>query len=788
MTGVRGGARGAVGMVMLVMMLAATLVTAGVSRAAETAAGKPPVEVVVRSVAPSVLRPESDLTVRVEVVNNTGRDLDDVTLRMRIGADEMTVRDELSDDATTMRDVSETGATVRVPVVRAGQRESRDLKVPADKLGLNDDTAGVYALDVDAVDDGSRAATSRLLMPWIPEGTREVAKTRIGVLWPLIDQPRRDGTTLGDEGQTPVFLNDGLNTDLADGGRLQSLVDSGSSVPGVTWVVDPDLLDTASAMVGGYRVAPPKSAEDEAAEAKADAEAEAAAKDGKEGRKSDTETANAAPRTEEETEPGTGGATAAAWLERLRRAADGHTVVALPYADTDLAAVAHAGPLRSDLTAELGQATALGRDTAQRVLQRPVRADVAWPVMGAVDNPVLDTARANGSSLIVASGSSLQPRDPHLTYTPSTRLPLTDTTSAMVTDHRIDTLLAGGMNAPERRLEIQQALVSELFTIAMEQPQLQRSLLIALPRTADASLGQAVAGALKAVSGADGWSEMVSLDALAQTSAGEDRTMKVYPQELKRTEPAERYLKSIPQLQSSVAVFAGILSKPERITDPYDPAVLRTLSTVWRAETMDSDAYRLDVTRSLRVLQQLVRIAPKTSVTLSGETGQVPVTIINGLQQAITIKLSVESRQPNRLTLSPTEERTIPGGHTSAIAIDAKSAANGKVIVDVRILTRDDKPFGPTQTFYVNTTSIDGITLGIIGVIAGLLALFSLRAYLRRRRIAAAGEDEAGEGTDTDGGDGPGPFGSGPDTHGGNEGATTGQGSRDRPGDHHAPA
>ncbi len=774
-------------------MLAAALVTAAVSRPAE-AADTPAVEVVVRSVSTPVLRPDSVLKLGVDIVNNTSRDLDDVTVQMRVGVNEMTVRTELSEDGAGTRPVTADEATVRIPAVRAGQRESRELTVPADELGLSDGTAGVYAFNIDAVDGGSRVASSRLLVPWIPAKAPKAAKSRIGVLWPLIDQPRRDGTTLGDDSQTPVFLNDGLASELADGGRLDALVDIGATVPEVTWVVDPDLLDTAGEMAGGYRVAPPQSPDAQAAEAAADAEAEAAEEsDGEnsDGEKSDTETANAAPRTEEETEQGTGGPTAAAWLDQLRRAVAGETVVALPYADADLAAIAHAaGPLKTELTAELAKATALGRTTVQRVLpNQPVRSDVAWPVVGAVDNPVLDTAKANGASLVVASGSSLQPRDPHLTYTSSTRLQLTDTTSALVTDHRIDTLLAGGMNDPNRRLEIQQALIAELFTIAMEQPQLQRSLLIALPRTADAGLAQAVAGALQAAAGADGWYEMVSLDALGQTAAGEDRTMKVYPPELRRTEPSERYLKSVPQLQGSVEVFAGILSKPERITDPYDPAVLRTLSTSWRGDTRDADAYRLDVTRSLRVLQQLVRIAPKTSVTLSGETGQVPVTIINGLQQAITIKLGVESRQPNRLELTAEEVRTIPAGHTSAIPIDAKSAANGKVIVDVRILTpRDDRPFGPTQTFYVNTTSIDGITLGIIGVIAGLLALFSLRAYLRRRGAAAAGEDGSGEGTETGGDDAPGPFGNGTGAGENSEGGTKRQGSRDRPEDHHAPA
>ncbi|NUU25470.1 MAG: hypothetical protein HOV68_28780 [Streptomycetaceae bacterium] len=269
--------------------------------------------------------------------------------------------------------------------------------------------------------------------------------------------------------------------------------------------------------------------------------------------------------------------------------------------------------------------------------------------------------------------------------------------------------------------------------------------------------------------------------------------MKAYPQDVRRTEPSERYLKTVPDLQRSVDAFAAILSKPERVTGPYDPAVLRTLSTAWRGGTMNADTYRLDVTRSLRVLSQLVRIAPKTGVTLSGESGTIPVTVINGLQQAITVRIEAQSRQPNRLSVTnPTEPITIPGGRTQAIKVDATSAANGKVLVDVRMLTPNGKEvFGPTQTFPVNTTSIDGITLGIIGVIAALLALFSLRAYLRRRRTAASGGDpgdDADGDRETIGDDRNGPADGGTGTQTRTEGGTRRHTSRDRPEDRHAPA
>ncbi|WP_436772109.1 DUF6049 family protein [Yinghuangia sp. YIM S09857] len=783
---VRDGAGRAVGCLLLVLMLTAASVVTGLSRPARAADGTP-VQVVLAAVTPSVLQPRGTLTVRFDVVNNSGRDLDQVSVKLRVSR-ELTLRGDLAaPDSWSNRDIRDGTATKQFPRIPAGTTQSETFTVPVDKMGLGTDPA-VYAVTAQAVDGGSEVGSSHVLMPWVPKDALKnlnLKKTQVGVLWPLIDQPRRDGTTLGDAEQTPVFTNDGLTDELARDGRLSQLVQSGQQIPGVTWVVDPDLLDTVRAMEQPYRVAPPDR----------DPAVEKDSGEGDSGRESDTATAKAAPRTEEETEPGRGGPAATDWLQQLRAAVADDTVVALPYADTDVATVAHAARTgsKTDLMPQLNAAVERGRSTAGEVLQKQVRTDVTWPIAGAVDTPVLDTAKATGSSVVVASGASMPPRNSKLDHTSSARFQVGPSTTALVTDPRIDVLLDEGARGPDGQLRLQQALVAELFTIAMEQPALQRALFIVPPRNFDAAVGRALAGAVSVATGAEGWAEVASLDELAETEVGEERTMRAYPSGLTRTEFSDRYLKTVPELQRRVDAFAAILSERQRIEEPYDPAVLRTLSVAWRGETMDADTYRLDVTRSLRVLEQLVRIAPKSSVTLSGDSGTIPVTIINGLQQPITIRLDVVSRQPNRLSLTQPHEVRIPGGRTLAIPVEARSAANGKVLVDVRILTPDGKDtFGPTQTFFVNTTSIDGITLGIIGVIAALLALFSLRAYIKRRKGPSDGEDSAertGGGDDEGEAHGPGgPVAGGPGGHARIEGGTRRHASRDRPEDHHAPA
>ncbi|MEU8138707.1 DUF6049 family protein [Streptodolium elevatio] len=780
MTRTRDGAGRAVGVLVLVLVLAATAVVTGLQRAAHAADGTP-VQVVLTAVTPAVLQPKGTLTVRFEVVNNSGRDLDQVTVKLRV-SQALTLRGDLAaPDSWSNRDVRDASATKQIAHIAAGATQPDTFTVPVDKMSLGGDAA-VHGLTVQALDGGSEVGSSQVLVPWVPkDGLNSLKKTQVGVLWPLIDQPRLDGTTIGDRVQTPVFTNDGLTAELAGEGRLNQLLQTGQQIPGVTWVVDPDLLDTVRAMETPYRVAPPRT----------DPPADKNTEEGDDaGRESDP--AAATPRTEEETEPGKGTAAAADWLRQLRAAVADDTVVALPYADTDVATVAHASSTKSktDLLPELRAAVDRGRATATATLDgKTVRSDVTWPIAGAVDPPILETAKATGSSIVVASGASMPPRSSKLDHTTSTRSQVGPGTAALVTDPRIDVLLDEGADGPDGQLRLQQALIAELFTIAMEQPALQRALLIVPPRHFDAAVGRAIAAAMSVAAGTGGWAETASLDALAETAPGEERTMRAYPPGLKRTEFSDSYLRSIPDLQRSVDTFAAILEDKSRIRDPYEPAVLRTLSVTWRGETMDADAYRLDVTRSLRVLEQLVRIAPKTAVTLSGDNGTIPITIINGLQQTITVRLDVVSRQPNRLNLTQPHEVEIPGGRTIAIPVDAQSAANGKVLVDVRMLTPDGKEaFGPTQTFYVNTTSIDGITLGIIGVIAGLLALFSLRAYIRRRKeppTGAEGADDAGEG---EAHDPEGPVAGGPGAHARIEGGTRRHASRDRPEDHHAPA
>ena len=153
------------------------------------------------------------------------------------------------------------------------------------------------------------------------------------VLYPLVDTPHRLPTVPGEQ---TLLADDDLARSLAPDGRLGGLLaafaegaPAGSAVRAATCLaVDPDLVATAAAMRQGYAVRGPNG-----------------------------------------TVPGTGADVAGTWLDTLAAAARGGCVVALPFADADLVALAR------------GQLGDLGRLAV---------ADAGAVVTEALGTPVLD--------------------------------------------------------------------------------------------------------------------------------------------------------------------------------------------------------------------------------------------------------------------------------------------------------------------------------------------------------------------------------------------------------------
>ncbi|TVL93704.1 hypothetical protein CD790_01180 [Streptomyces sp. SAJ15] len=677
-----------------------------------------PVALGLDAVTPAVPREGGELTVGGTLANSSDRDVTDAHVGVRIGtAGALGTRGDLAAVAARGELTEADGEEVAGHTARVGALRDRDearfrLTLPVDELGL--EKPGAYALTVTLTDgEGTVRGLARTFLPWYPGDAPEALPLRTTVLWPLTDVPHMQALALGTgERAEPVFRDDALAASLGPGGRLRRLVETGAGRP-VTWVVDPDLIAQARAMVDGYRVA----------------------------RTPDTTD----PR---DTRAGEGGQAADEWLAALREAVRGREVVVLPYADLDLASLAHNdGALPASSWPSVRQGAAL----VEGELDVRVRGGLGWPVAGALDDRITGLARRLGLPALLTSGEGL-------TGAPTSPWGATDDTpvalGGSLTALTYDTTLRGLLGRRTGRVPARQRLLAETLTAVEEAPNARRGLVVVPPRELAGTPARALAEALTEGERA-GWLEPTRLDAaLADpTPAGAAGSPADYPLPLRATELTPRYLRSVARDERRLHTLAKVLSEAEATTGAVRAALARAVSVGWRGDRAGARAYEEGLSGFLVASTESVRLVPKSTVTVAGDSATIPVTVENGLQQAIDgVEVRVTSGRPERLSVdNGSVPVRVPRAASRTVRVEVRAHANGPVRMTARLYTTvDGRPWGDPIGFTADVREVD--SGAVIIVLGGLLlivlaVLFQLgRRRRRRAREQAEGAGETGDG------------------------------------------
>ncbi|MFI0717961.1 DUF6049 family protein [Streptomyces sp. NPDC021224] len=612
--------------------------------------------------------------------------------------------------------------TATVADLPPGGKTTFTLTVPVSALDFTD--AGVYQLGV-ALEGSTSSDPSehvvgikRTFLPWYGADDATGTKhTKISYLWPLIDTshiaPRGDT----DSQRSPIFLDDDLATELAPGGRLRTMVDLARNLQ-VTWVVDPDLLATVEFMTKGYRVVGPGG-------------------------------------DVTKTTAGRGTDLAKQWLNDLRLAVAGDEVIALPFGDTDLASVAHQGQKVPGTTGYLKTGTTLGLTTVETILGSTPTADVAWPVDGAIDPSIVSVARTGGAKRIIARSDTFHESD-DLDHTPNAARSIGKGTTAVVSDATLSTAFSGTMSDAEDTNLAVQSYIAQTLMITMEAPERQRSVVVAPQRMPTVAQARAMAEAIHETSTA-AWATPVYFDEAASAHADPRAnhsvpSAKSYPAALRKQESTVQDFAQIHETQKHLNTFVVILTRQDRVTVPFGNAVLRSMSTNWRGNVAGAMAYRNAIGLYLTDLIDSVHIVDKTTLTLSGRSGTIPITVKNELGQPVNVVLKLTSGANIRLEIKDSDQPiAIDGGHTRTLKFQTKAGANGTVNVVAALYTVDNQMYGSSTSFDVHINKVTDLVMLVIGAGLLLLVLAGVRIYRQRKKLAASGGgDDGGDGGDGD--------------------------------------
>jgi hypothetical protein len=676
-----------------------------------------PVPIQIERLSPLVPSPDEQLRISGRVLNTTLGAFRDVQARLRISTGPLTDRGQVTEVAAapfapTDEPAGQILDSTRVEVtsqLESGAQAVFEFTLDFASLPLPDDGVYVLAVELIGVDAESGGAEQvlgieRTFLPWFPD-PKAITPVDVVWLWPLADWPAREATG--------VLLDDSTPEEISPGGRLDRLLAIGTRYPRmVSWVADPALLRTVQEMAGGYEVQRSTGviAGDKSAEA-------------------------------------------ARWLEVLtetlrsaRSAAEPDSplpVRVLPYADVDAVALTRAG-MQTDVV----RAVTRGAPTATAVLGAPVSGSIAWLPFGRVDDATAATLVSAGVEALVLGGFAMPTVDGSPDTGRARMATSVGNTEVLLLDPAVSTTLMLPQQSRSQSVAVRQRFLAQTAMVAQEFGDAPTRTVIAGPRTPIWDPSEAtMLGLLRATMRAP-WMRPQTLATLFdEGTAGAPRTMAGYGQKARAAELPASYLRRVQRATEQLATLTAILNNPAGITDAYASALLRAESAAWRSDLSTGRALLDSISSQLREQTGLVRVLSEGTVTFSGDTGRVPVTIANDLDRDVTVGVELVASPSPRLESDPVQGIVIAPGKKVSVEIDARVIGGRSLPVRVQLLTPDGQAYGSPATIELASTAYARAASWVVIVAFVAIAVFVLVGIIRRIRRVRRGHTALSSGS-----------------------------------------
>ncbi|MGI5285267.1 DUF6049 family protein [Nonomuraea polychroma] len=687
----------------LLAVLSAVLLAPMAAAAPSTAAAivsRQSFAVTIMSISPDIPKNLTDVIKFTGTVrNDTGVPQSGLRVRLRYQPQRFTDRAlmaayQTDQNVATLPRTPSSNSAMDIEPLAPGQTARWEFTATPVQMGLRE--FGVYPIAVDVSQHLVSLAAQRTYLTYAPATVPKPPRNKLAIALPVIDQPHRAtdvDPAPGANGEA-LFVDDKLSQSITGRGRLADVAAiARSAPPSVTWFIEPSLLDDLNAMTRNYRVRK---------------------KDGAERKPANAE--------------------AGQWLTTMRTSLAASPVVAVPYADPDVAALAHQG--LDDLT---NRAIQLGGQKAKALLGRDVKTTVNWPASGLLDPDALDLLSVSDDKVdrVLLNSTNLPP-EPPVTFTPDAATTLDSVNgpvTALVADPELSRLFEP--TGSTTVLLSTQRFIAETAMIAAEPGQTRpRSLVIAPSRRWD-PIPTLVTSLMKTASRLP-WLQLTTLESIKPSKASVPRAGLTYSDADRKEELSAKYLEPVKDVALKAQLTALITTN--KTQSSFDAAVLRLTSSAWRNSTRmgRSVTNRVNTAVTERMNKvEIVEARPDRPRTLAGSNGVVPISVRNSLGAPIALYIDVKSNNPNLLRVEFEQEEPLSIGvgqsGTVQVPMTAMSGTSGDTTVTVQLRTADGKAYGKPQRLTIRTTGYTGVASVIVGAALTVMLAAVVTRVVRRR-------------------------------------------------------
>ena len=743
-----------------------------------TAAAKQ-VTLSIDTMTPEVLHSDQDLTLTGTITNGTGQAVSGVDLVTRVQRSTDVTSESLT-KWLTGTDESGLSDPVTIPLGRdlqPGETTQFSITVPADELPLTSaDRWGPRGIAVTLESQGTSVAQDRSILVW--ESGASVTPVRLTTFIPVTASVEEMAVLAG------PHTSQRAKTLTSVHSRVLGLL--GMARDSIVMAVDPALVEALgvtsadlekAARNGHSQPSTPDgtpqtpqgddSSGSSSASPSASADPSAPAAESSSPTPSSPSTASPSAST---TAPSSGGKTSndvAQLSAALMRAIGTGNLVALPWGDSDTAALAHLQ--RADLIE-----TATQRTKESAIVKAGAPASMSWLASSVMDSATVNTL-PQSTSTIITSPDSLPVTD-ELTYTPSGLGALGDR-AVLIPEQSLSEALAGepssktsndtsdeasqdgasdqtrqasssGQTTQAAELDTRQLLRGNSAILTRQAPGLERDIVVAMPRQAASTVDPSALKARVAALRSTSWTQSQSLSGLEERARAEVEAVEAGTSGIERSEPSDDNVTDDNELTTATLAAAGgtasrlqsvasVLSDPAALLGEYTNLEAVVSSATWRAKPATcraqvpaAEAAGTGVTSSLAAV-------PSSTINLISSEAQLPVRITSSLAQDVTVQVYLTSDN-KRLQVPRTTTVTVPAHQQAKVTVPIQAVGSGDVGLTVQVLAADGTTVGTPTTVNMRVRA-DWESRGtgvIVGVLVSIVVIGTVRTVRRGRRTA----------------------------------------------------
>jgi hypothetical protein len=681
-------------------------------RAVEEEIEEAPLAVSIESLTPSTVPRSGTVTVTGEITNRSESVWTDLKVYLFASAEPMTTSEEL-EEATATPETLEVGGRITAPGLydevedlAPGESTSYTLSVPRGELPF--DRAGVYWLGVHVLGtneegrlEGADGRARTFIASMAPGGPR----TSLAVVVPLREEVARrsDGRLVRVGAWNRLLGEDGR---LA---RLLGLARTGSGVP-LTWVVDPAVLEAARSLAEGnpaFDLAPtdeptPDEPTPEESPSPEDIVTESPGPvDGGGSDDPSDEVSRVAAEAQQ----------AADWLTDFTDLGRQQTVLTLPYGDVDVATL-----LRGEFGDTYDRAVELGSLTMAD-LDLDTRPVVA-PPDGLLPNAALWKLDPR-TSLMLSEGA---------VDTEATKVRLSRGHEAIVSS---DVARVGGPTPTPAfdALALRQRILGEAAVHALSETTSQ-PLVVPVPERWNPGADWEDAAFFDGLDVP--WLRLVDVPYAAAVSAADDHEGSLaYPRRARRSEIPVANVLATQELNVAGSILSDLLTRNDSVDEEVGRAAMLGSSTTARSRPHRALVRTRGISEEVHNRLRRVYVEGSPLVTMSSETGNFSVTVINGLREPVTVGIDVETgsedlaiRAPDLVSLGP--------GQRASVRLTAVATGTGVHSVRIVPTTEDGRPLGRSTRVKVRSSQV-GLVIWLIMGTGGIVFVAAIGARIVRR-------------------------------------------------------